>query len=181
MDASKKNFDVILSLIKNFNVSIDGFPKVDSIFASISIPFIYNIDDTLVRTIDNMLQSTIPLGFVFDIDETRSNIIEQFSNVPVSLMQKFQIIATFISQESLSLSIAIPPTYILTTFFEQLLANFSTKIGLVHVLAEATVGVWRKLSSWDYDDNIVPIAFPISYWNTKLLSELDFKEGNEYL
>jgi hypothetical protein len=181
MDTSKKNFDVILSLIKNFDVLIDGFPKVDSAFARISIPFTYDVDDTLVRTIDEMLRSTVPLGFAFYIDETMSGILEQFSDLPFPLAENFQIIATLTSQEALSLSMGVLPPSIFAQFYEQLLANFISKIGTISIWAEATAGFWRVLSTWDYDDSTVPIPFPISYWNTKLLSDLDFKESEEYL
>ncbi len=182
MDTSRKNFDVILPLIRNFDVSIDGFPKIDSAFSTIKIPFSSDIiDDAFIQHIDTspvMLGS--PFALTFDVEEFGLIAKEKLSLV-LSLMNKFEILANASSIEYLSHTLNITPVSIWNYLRERLPAQFEMSTGTVRIITDATVGMWRMLFNWDYDDNVVPVLVTMAYWDDKYLSDLDVKEGEEYV
>lgn len=178
MDTSKNDFDVVLSLIKNFDVSIYGFPAINSAFSTISIPLILDIDDALIKINDDAWNIMMRLYFGTTIDGTKIKLIESMS-LSFVLLKNLAIDAKLKSLEKISLNIGILPVRISASFWERLPINAELMLGKLRIIADASVGFWRRLSTWDYDDT--PQEVPIGYWNTKLLSELDYKNEEEYV
>lgn len=178
MDTSENDFDVVLSLIKNFNVSIKNFPEINTSFSLINIPFGFDITDSLIRIQDDAWNIIMKLYFSSTIDNSKIKLMENLE-LSIVLAKYFSIIATLKSIEKINMYINISPVRIIANFWERLPISAILGLGKISIIADATVGIWRKLSSWDYDD--AHQEFPIGYWNTKLLSELDYKEEEEYV
>ena len=118
------------------------------------------------------------LYFSSTIDNSKIKLIENLE-LSIVLARYFSIVSTLKSIEKIGMYINISPVRIVANFWERLPVGAILRLGKISIIADATVGLWRRLSTWDYDD--AHQEFPIWYWNTKLLSELDYKEEEEYV
>ena len=175
---TSKSFDVIFPLTKTLTATLEGFPEVDSAFSLLALPFDLSIADSGIRINDDMFASIVSLYLSHVIDETKLKLRLKTS-LDIALLESFTIQTTLSSREAISSIVGIPAIRTVISFWERLPIVASVPIGKIGMIASATVGTWRRLFNWDYDDT--PQEFPILYWDTKLLSALDYKEGEEYL